>query len=162
MIDPIRRSVAVRCSVEAAFRVFTTDMSSWWPLDVHSRAADEREGVRSNVKAERVVLEPWVGGRLFEVMSDGNEGSWGTVLAWEPPHRLTIAWKPNDNPNPATELEVKFIERDGGGTRVELEHRGWERLGDLARESREAYMGGWPRTFDVLFAEAANAEGEEG
>jgi len=72
MIDPIRRSVEVRCSVPEAFKVFTEQMGSWWPLDVHSRAADARE----DVKAERVVLEPWVGGRLYEVMSDGAEGSW--------------------------------------------------------------------------------------
>jgi len=158
MIDPIRRSVQVRCSVGTAFRVFTTEMGAWWPLGRFSRAADREDGT----EAERVVLEPWVGGRLFEVMSDGREGSWGTVLAWDPPHRLTLAWKPNDTPSPATELDVEFIEQDDGTTRVDLEHRGWERLGARAREGRESYLGGWPTTFDVLFAEAANAAGEEG
>jgi uncharacterized protein YndB with AHSA1/START domain len=155
MIDPIRRSVVVTCSPAKAFEVFTAKMDGWWPLRVHSRAADRRE---DSVKAERIVLEPWVGGRLFEVMSDGSEGSWGTILTWDPPHRLVIAWKPNASPQPATEVDVSFIEQDDGQTRVDLEHRGWERLGDLAREGREAYATGWPRTFDVLFAQAANEE----
>ena len=77
MIDPIRRSVVVTCSPTKAFEVFTAKMDGWWPIRVHSRAADRGDG---SVKAERVVLEPWVGGRLFEVMSDGSEGSWGTIL----------------------------------------------------------------------------------
>ena len=64
MIDPIRRSVVVTCSPAKAFEVFTAKMDGWWPLRVHSRAADRRE---DSVKAERIVLEPWVGGRLFEV-----------------------------------------------------------------------------------------------
>jgi hypothetical protein len=29
-------------------------------------------------------------------------------------------------------------------TRVELEHRGWERLGAQGRESRAGYDSGWP------------------
>ena len=97
MIDPIRRSVVVTCSPTKAFEVFTAKMDGWWPIRVHSRAADRGDG---SVKAERVVLEPWVGGRLFEVMSDGSEGSWGTILTWDPPHRLVIAWKPNSSPHP--------------------------------------------------------------
>ena len=45
---------------------------------------------------------------------------------------------------------------DGEGTRVDLEHRGWERLGLDGDEARESYLNGWPLTFDRLFAEAAN------
>ena len=33
---------------------------------------------------------------------------------------------------------------EGDGTRVELEHRGFERLGDAAETTRESYSGGWP------------------
>ena len=79
------------------------------------------------------------------------------MLGWEPPDRLVIAWKPNDGPNPPTELELEFIELDDGGTRVDLEHRGWERLGAKAREGRKAYASGWPQNFDVRFAQAADA-----
>ncbi len=72
-------------------------------------------------------------------MSDGSEGSWGTILAWVPPHRLVMAWKPNRTELPPTEVEIQFIEQDDGRTRVDLEHRGWERLGDLARKGRDGY-----------------------
>ncbi len=39
---------------------------------------------------------------------------------------------------------------------MELEHRGWERLGEEAAEARRGYVEGWPVTFDRLFGEAAD------
>ena len=44
MIDPIRRSVMVTCSVEKAFDVFTEGMGTWWPVREFSRAADQEDG----------------------------------------------------------------------------------------------------------------------
>ena len=67
--------------------------------------------------------------------------------------RLIIAWKPNRSALPPTELEVIFRD-EGEGTRVTLEHRGWERLGDRGPEARMGYADGWPRVFDELYARA--------
>jgi hypothetical protein len=41
-------------------------------------------------------------------------------------------------------------------TRVELEHRAWERLGDLADRMRDMYNNGWP-TVITCFASYAGA-----
>jgi hypothetical protein len=53
-------------------------------------------------------------------------------------------WKPNDRPTPPTELEVRFSPQSDG-TVVELEHRGWDRLGVVSDELRPLYAseGGW-------------------
>ncbi len=40
---------------------------------------------------------------------------------------------------------------------VELEHRGWERLGDVAQEARAGYGEGWLATLD-LFGQAIEKE----
>lgn len=80
----------------------------------------------------------------------------GTVLEWEPPRRLVLAWKPNLADNPPTELQVTFSP-DGDSTRVELEHRGWERLGALAQQARQGYGEGWTAVLG-LFAHAAESE----
>ncbi|MCI4354980.1 MAG: SRPBCC domain-containing protein [Thermoplasmata archaeon] len=159
MIEPIRTSVSVRRPPADAFRVFTREMARWWPLETHSLAADSFEG---RVKAESIVFEERAGGRVYEVMSDGTEGTWATVLAWEPPSRLVLAWKPNLTDNPPTEVEIRFSP-DGDGTRVELEHRGWERLGELAERARGAYGGGggWGGVL-ARFVSAAESEKEEG
>ena len=138
-IEPVRTSVTVRRSPEDAFLLFTRDMGTWWPLEMHSLAADEYAG---RVRVERLEFEGRQGGRIVERMSDGNRGTWGTVLVWEPPVRVVLAWKPNLSDAPPTELEVRFTSVEAG-TLVELEHRGWERLGDTAERARAGYGQGW-------------------
>lgn len=138
--EPIRKRVRVERDVDDAFRLFVEGISTWWPVERHSRAADDRYG--QAVTVERVVFEPRAGGRLYEVTSEGVEGTWADVVAFEPPTRFVLAWKPHDRPEPPTEVEVRF-EPDDGGTVVLLEHRGWERLADRAREARGSYADGW-------------------
>jgi uncharacterized protein YndB with AHSA1/START domain len=150
MLDPIRRSIVVRCTPQRAFEVFTQEMSSWWPLDSHSIAANTQG------RAQRVVVEPHEGGRVYEVRADGTEASWGEVRTWDPPARLILAWKPNERPQPPTELEISFTEQ-ADGTTVALEHRGWELLGPLAEEARESYDTDWPLVFDERYGSAASA-----
>jgi uncharacterized protein YndB with AHSA1/START domain len=128
----IRKSVTVNCSPEQAFDFFTKHKTEWWPYETHAASGE---------KPAEVIYEPSVGGRVYDRLRDGRENQWATVLAWEPPHRLVIEWKVNPA-NPATELEVRFT-AEGDGTRVDLEHRGWERYGEAAQESFGSYNTGW-------------------
>jgi uncharacterized protein YndB with AHSA1/START domain len=146
-IEPVVVAVEVRRGVEEAFGVFTGEIASWWPVADHSVEADE---------VEAVVLEGRVGGRLYERWRDGGESDWGRVVAWEPPSRLVLSWSPNPERSATTEVEVRFTALEPGHTRVELEHRGWERLGDLAAEIRDNYREGWPGVLDA-FATTAMA-----
>ena len=138
-IAPVKVSVTVSRPPEVVFRAFTEEMSAWWPVETHSFAASILKG---KVRATAVILEGRVGGRIYERMSDGREADWGVVLAWEPPSRVLFSWKPNLRPDPHTEVEVRFVP-DGSGTRVELEHRGWDRLGKAGVEWRKEYETGW-------------------
>jgi uncharacterized protein YndB with AHSA1/START domain len=136
-MEPIRKSVFVRCDVERAFDLYTLGTDTWWPLETHSRH-DEIDGA----KVERVEFPTEAGRPILEHLSTGDALPWGEILVLERPHRLVIAWKPNASPNPPTEVEVTFTP-EGEGTRVDLEHRGWERLGAVAEESRAGYDEGW-------------------
>jgi uncharacterized protein YndB with AHSA1/START domain len=146
-IEPVVVAVEVRRGVEEAFGVFTGEIASWWPVVDHSVEAD---------KVEAVVLEGRVGGRLYERWRDGGESDWGRVIVWEPPSRLVLSWSPNPERSATTEVEVRFTALEPDHTRVELEHRGWERLGDLAAEIRDNYRDGWPRVLGS-FASTAMA-----
>jgi len=132
-IDPVRVGVTVPRTPDEAFRLFTEGIDEWWPLGTHSVFEGD---------AARAVFEGREGGRIFEVHRDGRESEWGRVLVWAPPSRVVYAWQPNPDRSDETEVEVRFIEIEGG-TRVELEHRGWERLGDDAAAVRADYVGGW-------------------
>jgi uncharacterized protein YndB with AHSA1/START domain len=139
-MEPITRTVTVRTPVHRAFEVFTARMGTWWPLETHSIAVDQ--GLEQRAKSLRV--EGREGGRIEEVLEDGSTRAWGAIEVWEPPSRVVYRWKPNDLPTPPTEVEVRFTS-DGDGTRVDVEHRGWEGLGEAAEQIHPLYSSesGW-------------------
>lgn len=149
-VEPVRKSVVVRRPQADAFALFTDRVDSWWPLHTHSIAANTFEG---RVTAESLTVEAHAGGRVLERMSDGTEAPWGTILVWEPPARFVMSWKPSLEEGPSTEVELRFTSLDAGRTRIDLEHRGWERLGD-GEQRRSGYDNGWGQLFE-LFAEVA-------
>jgi hypothetical protein len=131
VIEVVRKVVTVDCAVEEAFRVFTEDAMSWWPVATHSIHETVRE----------IVFEPGEGGEVYEVSTAGEKGHWARVTGWDPPARLVLAWNILERPGEQTEVEVRFTP-EGAGTRVELEHRGWEALAEGA-EKRADYDTGW-------------------
>lgn len=124
IIAPLTASLTLNVSVEQAFRVFTRDIGSWWPLDCHVGEADVAE----------VILQPRVGGRWYERGVDGIECDWGRVLAWEPPHRVLLTWQINSawefdpSPSRASEIEAVFTANEPEQTTVTVEHRHFDRL----------------------------------
>jgi uncharacterized protein YndB with AHSA1/START domain len=133
---PIRLSVTVGATPERAFTAFTREMGTWWPFAAHSIYEDRADGV---------IFEERVGGRVIEQSPAGEDSHWADVLVWEPPRRFVLAWKPNPEAAAWTEVQVTFTST-ADGTRVDLEHRGWERFGDEADERRAGYASenGWP------------------
>src|SRR5271165_5464963 len=152
-IAPIVRTVQVKASPARAFELFATRMADWWP---------KGRTVGKNPH-EAIVVEPRAGGRWFERDADGQETSWGKVLAWEPPSRLLLGWQLNTaftyDPDFLTEVELTFSAAEGGGTLVTLEHRNLERFGADAARFAEQLGSGWPN-FLALFVQFADAQPE--
>jgi uncharacterized protein YndB with AHSA1/START domain len=153
-VAPVAKSVTVNAPIDRAFQVFTESFNSWWPSTHHVRAVDLAEAV----------LEPALGGRWYERSVDGGECEWGRVTAFEPPHRLVLAWhldgayQYDPDPARASEVEVVFTDLGDGRTRVDLEHRALERHGAEAGKVRGEVgsPGGWPGIMDQ-FARVAGA-----
>jgi len=133
VIEAVRKTITVECVVEEAFRVFTKDAISWWPLDSHSIHGDE---------VKEIVFEEREGGEIYEVTADGRRGHWASVLEFEPPNRIVLAWNILERESSPTEVEVRFT-LDGNATRVDLEHRGWEAVEEDSEAKRDNYDSGW-------------------
>jgi hypothetical protein len=142
----VRKSVFVRCAPEHAYRVFTERINDWWPLAGHSVFEDE---------VDRLVWEGRVGGRVYELAKDGEEGLWGTLIAWDPPRSFTMTWHPGRGEERAQELRISFS-AEGDGTRVDLVQTGWERIGPDFRERMADYEKGWGSVLGA-FVEAVDA-----
>lgn len=128
---PIRQSTVVASSAAHTFSVFTRRLAEWWPLTPFSYGGD---------RVRHVSVEERVGGDVSEVWDDGTTVSWGEVLEWAPPTALTMTWNITGTP---TEVALRFVPLAPSLTRVDLEHRGWERLSDAELDRDCALPGGY-------------------
>jgi uncharacterized protein YndB with AHSA1/START domain len=142
----ITKSVTVEAPLEHAFRVFTEEIHTWWPLRTHAVDTDQ---------SDMVILEDREGGRLFERTPAGDEHLWGTVVVWDPPHRVGYSWHPGRGEETSQEVDVTFTPA-GEGTRVDVRHWGWEKLGEGLDETFASYEEGWDLVLGN-YVEAANA-----
>ena len=139
VVPAIVKTVTVPLDPAAAFELFTARMGDWWPLHSHSVGGAGSQGV---------VLRPTA---AVETLPDGSTATWGEVQAWQPPVRLSMPWHPGATPGPdQTEVTVTF-EPVPEGTRVRLEHSGWERL---APGHRGDYDSGWDTVLAGFVASA--------
>jgi uncharacterized protein YndB with AHSA1/START domain len=137
----VRKSITVNASVEVAFDVFTTEFDTWWPRSHHIGKSPMKEAL----------MEGHAAGRCYTKQVDGTECDWGSVLEWERPHRIVIAWQITHewgfqpDLTKASEVEIRFTSEPDGRTRVDLEHRHFERMGAGAEAMRTSVggQGGW-------------------
>jgi uncharacterized protein YndB with AHSA1/START domain len=149
---PVRKSITVKASAEHAFNVFTAGFDSWWPRSHHI----------GKVPMKKAVVEGRVGGRCYSEQTDGTECDWGQITEWEPPKRFVMAWmitsqwQYEPDVRKASEVEVRFTPESDGSTRVDLEHRHFERMGagwEAMRTGVEA-PGGWSSLLELFATQA--------
>jgi uncharacterized protein YndB with AHSA1/START domain len=151
-IAPVRKTLVVQATPQKAFDVFTAGIDRWWPRSHSIGSAPLRESI----------IEPFVGGRWYAKCDDGSDVTVGHVRVWQPGQRFVVtweisaAWKPDSRVAFASEVEVRFLDDSDGRTRVELEHRNFERMGATdGATMRNAVDGGWPTLLDLFAKEVS-------
>lgn len=152
MTTTVRRRIVVNAPINEAFKVFTERFGDFKPREHNLLRAPIAE----------TVLEPRVGGNIYDRAVDGTECRWARILAFEPPDRVVFSWdisprwQLETDPDRASEVEVRFFAEAPDRTRVELEHRNIDRHGTGWESVREGVdgEGGWPlylRRYAALF-----------
>lgn len=127
-LAPVVCEVTVPAGPQRAFDVYVKQYSSWAIKDHHL----------GTELPERIVLEPVVGGRWYEVQPDGTECDWGRVLELDEPHRIVVSWHIGSgggswayDPDPAhaSRVEIAFRPTGDGRTVVRLTHSEFEAHG---------------------------------
>jgi len=149
-IAPVRKSITVQASAARAFDVFTAGIDRWWRK---THGIGEAPVIES-------IIEPFVGGRWYTKCSDGKDVVVGHVRVWEPAKRFVVSWEISANWKPesrvafASEVEVLFVAQTPNTTRVEVEHRDFERMGPSDGETmRKSVDGGWPAILEFFAQE---------
>jgi uncharacterized protein YndB with AHSA1/START domain len=153
---PVRKTINVKASPERAFRVFTDEFDSWWPRSHHIGKAPMK----------KAIMQGTVGGRCYTEQTDGTECDWGTVLVWDPPRRLVLAWQIDGRWQyeadlaKSSEVEVRFTPEADGATRVDLEHRYLHRHGadEAAVRTGIESPNGWSGLLRLFAAQVEQAK----
>ena len=140
--EVVRRQIVVDAPIDHAFTVFTDRFGDFKP--------PEHNLLR--VPIAETVFEPKVGGHIYDRGTDGSECRWARILTYEPPHRVVFSWdigptwQIETDPDRTSEVEVTFTAETPGRTRVELEHRHFDRHGPGWESVRDGIAGdqGWP------------------
>jgi len=146
----ITATTTVAVPLEEAFRFFTDDIGAWWNADHHIIEAP----------FHHMVFEPFVGGNVYDVGTDGSECRWSRVLVYDRPHRVVFSWDIDSHwavetePANCSEIEVTFTAEGPETTRVVLEHRHLERHGEGLAPQLDGIREGWQAGGLDLFAAA--------
>jgi hypothetical protein len=145
-LAPIHREIVVTADPEWAFAVWTEKIGQWWPiaeLSVH--------GAGGSVAFED--------GAIVERGATGEVAVWGSVTEWDPGCTVAFTWHPGRDPQRPSRVRVTFAAVEGG-TRVMLEHDGWESFADPST-ARTEYGQGWPGVL-AGYARCGDASAEAG
>ena len=141
-------SVDVSLGTNEAFDLFTKDIDRWWKRDPINWNDPERAvGIR---------FEPGVGGRWIEVhdAATGEGFVMGHITAWKPGEQIVFAYMDAGHEIDDTEVEIRF-EPIELGTRVTVEHRGWERVAEQIQARKLATKRwGWANIINWFADEA--------
>jgi hypothetical protein len=132
--DSVTVTTVVATDPDRAFALFTGEIGEWWHPKVRNLFRTGPPGV--------MTFEPGPAGRLLEVYPGDAQPPFevGRVLVWDPPGRLVFEWRQGSfAAGEVTEVEVRF-KPTRRGTRVTLEHRGWDSL-PPDHPARHAYTG---------------------
>jgi len=144
-IAPVRKSVVVEATPAEAFEFFTGKIDRWWPKEHHIAQTPVVESL----------IEPFVGGRWFSKHEGGEESVVGHVVVWQPAERFVVTWeisgewKSEPRIEVTSEVEVRFIAESAGRTRVDLAHRGFERMEKGGEAMRDGVDTGWPGILEM-------------
>jgi uncharacterized protein YndB with AHSA1/START domain len=120
--ERVRVTTVVAVDPATAFSIFTRDIGAWWKPRGQQLFREGRIGTMR--------FEPGPNGRLLEVYDDGPEEFFeiGRILEWIPGAKLAFEWRQAGfGAREITRVDIQF-EALEGGTRITLEHRGWESL----------------------------------
>jgi uncharacterized protein YndB with AHSA1/START domain len=137
---------AIAAPPERVWQALTAETARWWPAHFFSSA-----------DAQRFVLEPRVGGSVYEDWGNGAGAEWGRIVVFQPPERL--AWAGNHFSPSGSDWGRYFLNlllrEEEGRTVLTVQDSAFGLLSDATGLSTEA---GWRELFGEHFKKYVEAQ----
>ena len=133
----ITKSVLLGMTPDVAFRLFTEQISVWWPAE------------RRHTNDPGSTLHLYADGRFFERASDGYEFELGRVVEWVAPERIVLDFYIATGPAYPTKAEIQFA-AEGDGTRITITHTSKPESESLWNERASQYERSWETVLAAL------------
>ena len=117
------QEIHIEAPVARVFKGVTEEMGEWFPARF--------------IEGSKVVVEPWVGGRIYEDGGDGRQILWDWCTAWFPNEYVAYQSTWGFANGAAVILVEYWFEADGDATKVKVKNR---IVGDIPEQSREGYV----------------------
>jgi uncharacterized protein YndB with AHSA1/START domain len=136
--------VEIKATPEKVWNLLTHDIQLWWPAHFHSSEA-----------TKLFLVEPRVGGRMYEDQGGGNGVLWGTIIQYDYPRRLQIkgALFPDYGGPGDYHLSISLSPADGGCL-LKVDDA---LCGHITDENAESLETGWKELFGEHLKRAAEA-----
>lgn len=126
----VEQEISINASAERVFEALTQDISAWWGAPYLLTSSPQA-----------IILEPEVGGRLYEQSSSGDGALWATVTTIKKNERLELT-----GPVGASEALHSMVtfslepKNEGEATLLKLSHQAIGLFGD---DTQANYNAGW-------------------
>jgi hypothetical protein len=149
MFPALTSIVEVPCSREKAFKIFTEQMGTWWPI--HQRSMSM---AWHSKPAKSLEVQAKLGGKITEIGDDDTQHHWGTFTDFAPHDRVRFDLHMGMPPDQTSHVEVVFEALSDNATRVILTQTNFEGFGEMAAMVLQGYTSGWPVIFEQAYAKA--------
>lgn len=123
----VELEVRICASPERVFTALTQEISAWWGMPYFLG------------NAVNIILEPFVGGRLYEVWGENTGALWATVTKIQPPRELCLVG-PIGLPEPTHGVTTFLLNSRDDTTIVQFTH---EAFGKIGPEIETRHTEGW-------------------
>jgi hypothetical protein len=124
VVTPITEHYELLCDPEHAFDVYVNRIAEWWTPH-YTHHPETFNGI---------TIEPYVGGRVVERHSTGENHEWGRVVEWIPARHVAYTSNLAQGDGDPSTITADFIPGPDGGTSFDFAQGGWNASNEADRE----------------------------
>jgi uncharacterized protein YndB with AHSA1/START domain len=132
----IEKKLELRAPAKKVFEALTKDISKWW----------KREYLIGGEKAKKLICEPKLGGKMYEIWGQNEGSTWGTVTEIKKNERLEICGTIGNAGATWSKVGYDF-ESAGKSTTLSFSHHA---IGSFEEGTLEEFDAGWDQIFTEL------------